>query len=425
MALRRHVRPARRRLPRYSVDAAWLVPHFEKMLYDNALLASAYLHGWAVTRNERYRQVAEDTLDHLLREMRLPEGVFASAQDADTDGHEGLTYVWTPQQLHDLLGKDDGDATIAYYGLTEEGNFEGANVLRPSGPAPGNLDEIRARLFEARTRRSQPARDDKAVCAWNALAISALAESGWRLGREDHLAAAIACAAFMLDAMADEQGGVRRSYRAGDARIAGFLDDHAGFALALLDLHTATGQSRWLAEALRLAELTVGRFHDDENGGFLYAPLDGERLVARHKDMDDNPTPSGQSLMATLLLRVSRLTGRGEAGALEVLQLAAGDARRSPHAFGQLLCALEMQLSPPIEVAVVGAPDDPATKALAMAARAGFHPNAVYAFGDGAGNGAVPLLEGKSLIDGRPAVYVCERFACRAPVTDPAQVAVA
>jgi uncharacterized protein YyaL (SSP411 family) len=405
---------------RYSVDGQWLVPHFEKMLYDNALLASAYLHGHAVTGDPGYRWVAEATLDFLLTDMLLPEGGFASALDADTLGEEGLTYVWTPEELTRVLGPEDGAAAAAYFGVSERGTFEaGSSVLRPVGEPPENIESISARLLEARRARPQPGRDDKAIAAWNGLALAALAESGWRLGRADHLAAAERCAEFLLGEMSP--GAVlHRSYRDGDVRAPAFLDDVAAVANGLIELHTATGDPRWLEQAIRLAEDAAERFHDDEAGGFLYADPAGERLVARFKDLDDNPTPSGQSLLATVLLRLSRITGRSEAGALEVFRMAMPHVERAYHAFGQLLCALDLYLSPPVEVAVIGPPSDPATRALADAARAGFHPTVVYAFGDGSSSRGIALLEGKGLVSGQPAVYVCERFACQAPVTDPA-----
>ena len=410
---------------RYSVDERWLVPHFEKMLYDNALLASAYLHGWAVTGERRYREVCERTLDFLLRELALEGGGFASALDADTDGEEGLTYVWTPHQLRALLGAADAEAAIAYYGVDETGNFEGATVLRASAEPPPNLESIRLRLLEARAQRPQPARDDKAIAAWNGFALAALAEAGWRFGRDDYLDAARRTAGFLLGPLSDPDGGLRRSARDGKARIPGYLDDHAAAALGLLELYTATGEHEWLAHARRLAGLARERFADPEHGGFFYTAADGEQLIARHKELDDNPTPSGQSLMALLLLRLSRLYGdeQLERDAAGVLRQAAAYIERAPQAFGGSLCALALYLAAPREIAVIGDAGDAATGALRDAARGGFQPDAVYAFGDGGSDGDPPLLAGKGLIDGRPAVYLCERFACRAPLTDPAAVA--
>jgi uncharacterized protein len=412
---------------RYSVDERWLVPHFEKMLYDNALLASAYLHGWVVTGEERYRTVAEDTIGFMLRDLLLPEGVFASALDADTDGVEGLTYVWTPAELVEVLGEADGAAAAEYYGVTDEGTFEhGTSVLRPAGgPAPGNLADIRRRLLEARSKRPQPARDDKAIAAWNGLALSALAEAGWRLGRDDLLDAARRQAAFLLESMTDGRGRLLRSYRAGRAQITGYLDDQAAVALGLLDLYTATGEPRWLEEAERLVRLAVEHYRDDERGGFFYTADDGEQLIARHKELDDNPTPSGQSLIATALLRLARLRGDDDMEELAagVLRLAAPYMERSPHGLGQALGALDLHLSPPREIAVVGPVGDRRTAELLDAARGGFHPDAVYAFGDGESPSDLPVLKGKTLVNGDPAVYICERFSCRVPLTDPRAVA--
>jgi uncharacterized protein YyaL (SSP411 family) len=410
---------------RYAVDRIWLVPHFEKMLYDNAQLATAYLEAWAATGEERYRDVAEGTLDYLLRELRLSEGGFASAQDADTAGVEGATYVWTPAELERVLGPEDAAAAAAYYGATQEGNFEGATVPRISGEPPPNLADIRARLLAARDERPQPARDDKAVAAWNGLALAALAQGAWRLGRADLLDAALACAAFIDEQMTRPDGRLLRSYRDGSARIPAFLDDYAAVAHGRLELATATGDPRHLARAEELARAAVDLFADSRNGGFLYSASDAERLVAEHKEFDDNPTPSGNSLLAHVLLRIARIHGDRELENLAAgsLRIPLDMVRRAPHAFGQLLSAVDLYLSPPREVAVVGPRDDVATAALRDAARRGFHPTAVYAFGDGTGPAAVPLLEGKGLVDGRPAVYICEHFACRAPLTDAAAVA--
>ncbi len=410
---------------RYAVDRVWLVPHFEKMLYDNAQLATAYLEAWAATGEPRYREVAEGTLDYLLREMRLPEGGFASAQDADTDGVEGSTYVWTPAELERVLGPDDAATAAAYYGVTAAGNFEGATVPRISGERPDDLESIRTRMLEARDARPQPGRDDKAIAAWNGLALAALAQGAWRLERDDLLEAALACSAFLDERMTRPDGRLLRSYRDGDARIPAFLDDYAAVAHGRLELATATGDARHLARAEELARSAVELFSDSRNGGFLYSASDAERLVAQHKEFDDNPTPSGNSLLAHVLLRLGRLHGDRELEnlAAATLRIPLEMVGRAPHAFGQLLSALDLYLSPPREVAVVGPRDDAATAALRDAARRGFHPTAVYAFGDGSGAPGVPLLEGKGLVEGRPAVYICERFACRAPLTDAASVA--
>ena len=377
---------------RYSVDRQWLIPHFEKMLYDNALLVPAYLHAWVVTRNERYREVVEQTAEYMLRELRLPEGGFASAQDADTDGVEGLTYTWTPEDgiPPDLLQP------------FEHGRF----VLR------GELDEeLRARLLAERARRPQPLRDDKAVASWNGLAIAALAEAGRRLERDDLVAAARACAEFVLGPLS-EQGRLFRTWRAGRARHAGVLDDYADVANGLYELHVATGELRWLEESRRLALLAVELFGDDERGGFFLTASDAEALVNRKKDFDDHPTPSGNSMLAFVLLRLARIWGDAELErrAVSVFRFVAPHIPRAPSAFGHALCALDLHFSPPREIAVVGPPD----AEVARAVLSGFDPNAVVAFGP---SEEVPLLQGKGLVDGLPAVYVCENFACQAPIT--------
>jgi uncharacterized protein len=379
---------------RYSVDRTWLVPHFEKMLYDNALLVSAYLHGWLVLRHDRYREVAERTLDYMLRELRLPEGGFASAQDADTNGVEGLTFTWT---------KDDPVPDELLHPF-EDGRY----VLR------GDLDdETRARLFALREQRPKPLRDDKVIASWNGLALAALAEAGRRLDRADVLAAAVDLGEFLLGPLATADGRLFRTWREGRAHTTGFLEDYADVANGLYELHVATGDLDWLRESHRLALVAVELFADDAAGGFFHTPGDGELLVNRKKELDDNPTPSGNSMLASILLRLARIYGDDElerrgAG---VLRLTAPLASRAPSAFGHLLGTLDFHLSPPRELAVVGASGDD----VARAALAPYEPNTVVAFGPA---DDVPLLEGKDYVDGRPAGYVCERFACRAPVTD-------
>jgi len=379
---------------RYSVDRQWLVPHFEKMLYDNALLVPVYLHGWLVTGNDRYREVATETLDYMLRELALDEGGFASAEDADTDGVEGLTYTWTEDDNvpHDLLHP------------FEHGRF----IIR------GALDpELRARLFEERERRRKPLRDDKAIASWNGLTLTALAEAGRRLGRDDYLDAARSLGEFLLGPLSTAKGRLYRSWRAGQAKHAGVLEDYADVANGLYELHIATGELRWLEESRRLAMLAIDLFGDPADGGFFLTPRDGEELVARKKDFDDHPTPSGNSMLAYVLLHLSRLWGDQELErqAVGVFRFVAPLLPRAPSAFGHALNALDLHFSPPREIAIVGPPDSE----VARAALASFDPNAVVAFGP---SDEVPLLAGKDLVDGRPAVYVCEAFACRAPVTE-------
>jgi uncharacterized protein len=381
---------------RYSVDREWLVPHFEKMLYDNALLIPVYLHGWLVTGTERYREVVEETLEYMLRELRLPEGGFASAQDADTDGVEGLTYTWT----------EDGDVPRELLRPFEHGRF----IIR------GEVDpELRARLFAEREQRQKPLRDDKAISSWNGLALAALAEAGRRLDRTDLVDAARECAEFLLGPLSSADGRLFRTWRAGRAKHAGVLEDYADVANGLYELHVATGDLRWLEEGRRLALLAVELFADAERGGFFLTPADGERLVSRKKDFDDHPTPSGNSMLAYVLLRLARLWGDDELErqAVGVFRLVARLLPQAPSAFGHLLCALDLHFSPPREIAIIA----PADTEIARAALAPFDPNAVVAFGP---SDDVPLLQGKGYVDGAPAVYVCENFACQAPVTEAA-----
>ncbi len=385
---------------RYSVDAHWLVPHFEKMLYDNALLASAYLHAWVVTGDERYREVTIQTLDYVLRELRLPEGGLASAQDADTNGVEGLTFTWTEEELEAVLGEPHPEWLRPFE--------HGRSVLRGEVP-----EEARAELLAERERRPQPLRDDKALAAWNGLALAALAEAGARLERADYVDAAVAVAEFLLAQLSDERGRLLRTYRAGRARIPGYLEDYANVASGLVELAWATGDPRWLEEARRLAGLLVELFADAARGGFYVDAPEGEGLVARRKEFDDHPTPAGNSMAAFVLLRLARIYGdvELERQAVGVFRLARPLLERAPAAVSHLLCALDLHFSAPQEIAVVG--DSPE---LRRAALEGFRPNAVYAFAPGP-NDAVPLLAGRSLVDGSPAAYVCERFACQRPVT--------
>jgi uncharacterized protein YyaL (SSP411 family) len=383
---------------RYSVDDRWLVPHFEKMLYDNALLVPAYLHGWLVTGNARYREVAEQTLDYMVRELRLDEGGFASSQDADTDGVEGLTYSWAPGE----------GAPEELFEPFEDGRF----VLR------GELDEeTRRRLMEIRAQRPQPGLDDKAIASWNGLALAALAEGGRRLGRDDLVAEARALGEFLLGPLSDGEGRLQRSRRASRTSGAGFLDDYANVANGLYELHVATGELRWLEEARRLALLAIELFADEERGGFYLAAAEGECLVARKKDLFDHPIPSGNSMLAFVLLRLARIYDDDELErqAVGVLRLFGASLGRAPTELAHALNALDLYLATPKELAIVGPPGSD----VAQAALEPFDPNAVVAFGPADG---VPLLEGKELIDGKPAVYVCERFACQRPITNAAEL---
>ncbi len=415
---------------RYAVDAGWLVPHFEKMLYDNALLARAYLHGWQAFGHERHRRVCEQTLDWMLREMCGPEGGFYSALDADSEGEEGRFYVWTPEEIRAVLG-EDADAVIEYYGVSEAGNFEGRNILhRPggagrfSGPrggesAPPGLDEARKALYEARAERVWPGLDDKRLASWNALAIAALAEAGAVLGRADYLGAARECAEFVLGSLSGEDGRLLRTYKDGEARLNAYLEDHAFLLEALLVLYEATFEPRWFERARALADEIVARFGVPERGGFFSTSSDHEQLIVRRKEIGDHPIPSGNSSAAFGLLRLAALSGERsyEREAEGVFALFAKPAVQHPESFAHLLRALDFQLAPTREVALIGEPPD----ALSAIVRSAFRPHLVLAGGP-EGSEEPPLLRGRPLVDGKPAAYVCEHFACQAPVTDPEEL---
>jgi len=405
---------------RYAVDATWTIPHFEKMLYDNALLARAYLHGWQVTGDELLRRTAEETLDWAIREMRAPEGGFYSALDADSEGVEGKFYVWTLDELRAAVG-DDFDAAVAWFGASETGNFEGANILESRGPEPpvDVRERIRARLLEVRAERVRPGLDDKRLAAWNALMIAALAEAGAVLERADLLGAARDAAAFVLGEMRTPDGRLLRTFNAGEARLNAYLEDHAFVLEALLTLYESTFEDRWFAAAREIADTIVDRFADPANGGFFSTSDDHEELVARRKDLEDAPIPSGGSAAAFGLLRLAALTGeaRYEDHAVSHLRLLHEIAPRHPTAFGHLLQAVDFHIAPVREVALAGEPAGIAV--LADVARSAFRPHVVLAGGAGDGRSAVPLMEGRTPVDGHAAAYVCERFACLRPVTSP------
>jgi uncharacterized protein len=402
---------------RYSVDTYWLVPHFEKMLYDNALLARAYLHGWQVTGEPLFRRVCQETLDWALREMRGPEGGFFSAFDADSEGVEGKFYVWSVAEMRAALaGEPDADEAIAWFGAMDRGNFEGRNIPVRGPGSPERLDDWRRRLYEARAQRVRPGLDDKRLTSWNALMISALADAGAVLERPDYLEAASACADFVLRDLSDGDGRLLRTWKDGQAKLNAYLEDHAFLLEALLSLYEASFEPRRFADARVLADTMIERFGDERNGGFFETSSDHERLVARRKDLEDHPIPSGNASAAYGLLRLAALTGEHdyEARAVSVLRLLHEFAPKHPQAFGHLLQALDFHLSPVKEVALVG--DD--RRALERVVRGAFRPHLVVAGSSGDANG-VPLLEGRSPVDGRAAAYVCEHFACKAPVTQP------
>ncbi len=395
---------------RYSVDAHWLVPHFEKMLYDNALLARVYLHEWQVTGDALFRDVCEETLDWALREMRGDEGGFYSALDADSEGEEGKFYVWSLGELHEA----GGDEAVTAFGATETGNFEGRNILVRAGDA---APELKQRLYDTRAQRVWPGLDDKRLTSWNALMISALAEAGAVLDRDDYLDAARAAADFILGELRDDDGRLLRTWKGGQAKLNAYLEDHAFLLEALLTLYEATFEPRWFTEARALADTMIERFGDEVNGGFFETSSDHEQIVARRKDLEDHPIPSGNASAAYGLLRLAALTGEHEyeKRAVGVFRLLHTVAVRHPQAFAHLLQALDFHFASVQEVALVG----PGSEPLARTVRARFRPHLVLAGGEADG---VPLLEGREPVDGRAAAYVCEHFACQRPVTEPEEL---
>ena len=424
---------------RYSVDARWLVPHFEKMLYDNALLARLYLNAYQVTGDPEFRRVAEGTLDHLLTDMRASEGGFYSALDADSEGEEGTFYLWTPSEVRELLDREVADVFMRCYDVSEDGNFEKSNILHLAhdlGPVAkregmnlerlrGLLQDARHVLLEARKLREPPFRDEKILASWNGMAIRALAEAGGALNQPRFLAAAVRGLDFLLGSMR-EGGRLRRSYKDGTTRIDAFLEDYAAVGNAILTLYEATLEPRWLDEVAWITERVVAFFWDDTDGVFHDAPKDGEALAVRARDLMDNATPSGNSLAIELLIRSAHLFGeeRHRDIAHRVLDREAGFMARFPAAFGRLLSVLDRTVADPVEIAIVGARDDARTLALLQAALKPYMPNRTIA-GTVPGEGLphrLPVLEGRDR-GAEPAAYVCERYACKAPVADPVALA--
>jgi hypothetical protein len=406
------------------VDADWVVPHFEKMLYDNALLARAYAHWWRRSGSPLARRVTADTCAWLIRELGTAEGGFAAALDADSEGVEGKFYVWTPDQLTEVLGADDGRRAAEVFEVTRAGTFEhGQSVLQlRADPADQDwLAQVRARLLDARSPRIRPARDDKVVAAWNGLAIAALAEAGLLLDEPGFIAAARRAATLLADVHLRD-GRLARTSRDGLAGpSAGVLDDYGCVADGFLVLAGVTGEARWAQLAGQLLDTALDRF-GDQRGGFYDTADDGEALLYRPADPADGPSPSGTFAVAGALLGYAALTGsqRHRDAARAALSPLAAIAGRFPSAAGAGLTVAAALLSGPAEIAVVGPPGDPRTAELHNAALRGAPPGAVLALGDGsADDGTIPLLAGRGLVNGAPAAYVCRDFTCRLPVTSP------
>ncbi|MGD2216502.1 MAG: thioredoxin domain-containing protein, partial [Gemmatimonadales bacterium] len=429
---------------RYSTDRRWLVPHFEKMLYDNALLAKAYLEGYQVTGDEFFRRVATETLDYILREMVAAEGGFFSSTDADSEGEEGRFFVWTPEQIAEVLDEEEARQFNAYYDISPAGNWEGVSI--PNAPRAleavaeqlgvdpdeleRSLETARNKVYEARQRRVKPGLDDKIITAWNGLMIGALAEGHRVLGEPRYLEAAERAAGFVLDKLSREDGGLYRTYREGKAHLNAVLEDYAYLSEALIDLYEAGGSIDWLREAEQLLERTLADFHDEETGSFFNTASDHEKLIIRYRDGADGATPSGNAVTAHALARLSYHLDRHELrhAAVGAIKAFGPLISRFPRAFATTFRAVDLLLEGPVEIALVGEEGATDLDALQRAVAEHYLPNRIVAVLDpdaDDGSAELPLLRGKQLVNGRAALYVCRNFACRAPVTDPAAVAAA
>ncbi|MFN8499796.1 MAG: thioredoxin domain-containing protein [Anaerolineae bacterium] len=421
---------------RYAVDAAWLVPHFEKMLYDNALLARLYLHGYQAFGSEQYRHVVTETLNYVQRDMTNAEGGFYAAEDADSEGEEGKFYVWSLAEVERLLGAD-ADTFARYYDITRQGNFEGHNILhvtrdvataaREFGMTEDDLAALLARgqaaLFEARAQRVRPGLDDKVLTSWNALMLAAYAEAAAVLGDAAYRDIAVRNAEFLLNRV-QREGRLLHTWKDGAAKIPGFLEDYAYLADALLALYEATFDLRWVHEARRLTDAMLDLFWSEADGVFFQTARDQADLITRPIELFDNATPSGNSVATAVLLRLAHLLGEAEYQryAVSVLQRVRDLVVRAPQAFGHILGALDAYLAPPQEVAIVGAPESDATQALLRVVFDGFHPNRIVALRaptDAEPTRVIPLLADRDAVGGQPTAYVCENYACQMPTTNP------
>jgi len=426
---------------RYSTDTYWLVPHFEKMLYDNALLARLYLHAHQATARGMYRRIAEETLDYIMREMTGPEGGFYSATDADSEGEEGKFFVWSPAEIETVLGDESGIFS-GFFGVTKSGNFEGKNILNISQKASEysqrqgiSLERLidvvqrgKLALWAEREKRVHPLLDDKVLASWNGMMLRSFAEAGAALERQDYLDAAVRNANFLLETMRPE-GKLLRTYRAGQAKLPGYLEDYSFVADGLLALYEATFDQRWLDESISLADRMIELFWDDAVGGFYDTGAEHDELVVRPRDVLDNAQPCGGSVATDVLLKLAVITGNEDyrvkaATPLRTLRELMG---RAPAGTGHWIAALDFYVSSPKEVIIIGPRDDSATTALMQIVNGGFFPNKVLVGADSAddaGKYGLPLLEARGMVDGKPTAYVCQNYACQLPVTTPEEFAV-
>lgn len=429
---------------RYSVDAMWLVPHFEKMLYDNAQLSRLYLHAYQVTGESFFKTIAEDIYDYILREMTAPAGGFYSATDADSEGEEGKFFVWTIDEVRGALAPIENqfpnaaDMAIEYFGMTAAGNFEGANILHlPQAPnlAAAHFDmtpatwrhalaAIKARLYAVRSRRVPPELDDKILASWNGMMLASLAEAARVLQRDDYAAAAERGGEFLLTAMMDGRGRLYRSHRDGRSKLNGYLEDYANMIDALLELYQLSFAEKWFIEACRLADMALERFKADD-GGFYDTSDDHEALIVRPRNVQDNVTPSGNAMMAKQLLRLAAYTGktRYDQAGRSILKLLTAAMEQYPQAFAESLNAADMLIKGIAEVAIVGNPETDAAQAILAVLRQPFHPNLITALTprNVEEHESIPLLSYRSMREGQATVYVCRGFACQLPVTSAAE----
>jgi len=437
---------------RYSVDAVWLVPHFEKMLYDNAQLARVYLASWQATGNAFHRDVCREILDYVLREMTAPDGGFHATQDADSEGIEGKFFVWTPAEVAEVVGEDDARVVCAWFDVTDRGNFEHKNILHTArdrevvakelGITVAQLDStitrVRETLYQARESRVKPSRDDKVIVAWNGLMIRAFAEAGAVLEDANYLDAARHASEFILNTMAfagdesDPSGEFRlhRTFKDAQSRVNAFLEDYACLGAGLLALYEATGEVRWFLASQACASTIMKHFRDTEHGGFFDTSDFHETLVTRPKDLYDNAVPSGSSVACELILRLAAFTGddTNATVARDLLARLAKPMATHPGAFGHLLCALDFAVAKPVQVAIIGTDDDPGATSLIREVHRVYCPNRIIGIARGdmdvvIAAEIVPLLAERIAIADRPTAYVCERFSCQLPTNDPRELA--
>jgi uncharacterized protein YyaL (SSP411 family) len=423
---------------RYSVDAVWLVPHFEKMLYDNAQLSRLYLHAWQATGNDLYKRIATEIYDYILREMTAPDGGFYSATDADSEGIEGKFFVWDKAEIEEILG-DDAELATEYWGVTEGGNFEGHNILNVVEDDEtiaeqfgitvdelwNKLRHIRQKLYDVREKRVHPGLDDKILASWNGMMLASLAEAARVLDNDRYRDAAVKCAEFLTTTMTNEDGRLYRTAKNGTAKLNAYLEDYANIIDALLEVYQLTFDERWFVQARRLADVVLEQFAAEE-GGFFDTSADHEALIVRPRNLQDNATPAGNTMMAKQLLRLSAYTGdeRYDEAARTVLRILINAMRQYPHAFGEGLNALDMLARGIAEVAVVGDPADAATQHLLDVVRKPYRPNLIAAMAteNVDGETTIPLLNYRVQRGDAPTVYVCENFTCKMPVTSPEDV---